>query len=115
MPPFETAEYLARIAKTKQRMAERGIEVLLVADPANMNYLTGYNGWSFYTPQLVVLAEALGEPFCIVRGLDDSAVNLGRHAVREAVKWNHIRSRGEDRHAIHDELETLAPLIRHAP
>ena len=76
MLPFETSEYLTRIAKTKKRMAERGIEVLLVADPANMNYLTGYNGWSFYTPQVVVLSEALAEPLCIVRGMDANGAKV---------------------------------------
>src|ERR1700757_4844248 len=51
----------------------------------------------------------------VASGLDDSTVNLGLHAIREAVKRNHIRSLGKHSHAIHDELETLAPLIRHAP
>lgn len=51
-------------------MARRGIDVLVAADPANMNYLTGYDGWSFYTPQCVVVALSAGEPLCIVRGMD---------------------------------------------
>src|SRR4029077_7576048 len=76
MLPFETSEYLERIAKTKKRMAERGIEVLLVVDPANMNYLTGYNGWSFYTPQAIVPSEALAEPLCIVRGMDANGAKV---------------------------------------
>ncbi len=33
----------------KERMdPAKGMEVLLVMDPANMNYLTGFDGWSFY-------------------------------------------------------------------
>jgi hypothetical protein len=28
-------------------MEAAGIELLLVVDPSNMNYLTGYDGWSF--------------------------------------------------------------------
>ena len=36
MLPFEKSEFLARVAKTKARMAEAGIEVLLATDPANM-------------------------------------------------------------------------------
>jgi Xaa-Pro aminopeptidase len=41
-------------------MARRGIDTLLVSDPANMHYLTGYDGWSFYTPQgVVVTADEL--------------------------------------------------------
>ncbi len=70
MQAFDTQEYLARIESTKLRMMQFGLEVLLVTDPANMNYLTGYDGWSFYTPQVVVVALAQDEPICIVRGID---------------------------------------------
>src|SRR5262249_26085573 len=40
--PFETSEYRDRIRRTQESMAAKGIDVLLAADPANMNYLTGY-------------------------------------------------------------------------
>ena len=32
-----------------------GAEVLIVTDPSNMAWLTGYDGWSFYVHQAVVL------------------------------------------------------------
>lgn len=51
-------------------MAKAGIEVLVVSDPANMNYLTGYDGWSFYVPQCVVLAVDADSPVWIGRGMD---------------------------------------------
>lgn len=70
MLAFDREEYLARIENTKLRMMQFGLDVLLVSDPANMNYLTGYDGWSFYTPQVVVVALAQDEPACIVRGID---------------------------------------------
>ncbi|MBT6118287.1 MAG: ectoine hydrolase DoeA, partial [Rhodospirillaceae bacterium] len=54
-PVFTKNEYAKRLAKVRAAMAEKGIEVLIEADPANMNYLTGYDGWSFYVPQLVVV------------------------------------------------------------
>lgn len=76
MALFATEEYHERITKTKARMDEAGIEVLVVADPANMNYLTGYDGWSFYVPQVVVVASAAVEPVWIGRGMD---VNGARH------------------------------------
>src|SRR5215470_6519430 len=74
--PFETSEYRDRIRRTQERMAAKGIDVLLAADPANMNYLTGYDGWSFYTPQCVVVAPALDEPLCIVRGMDANGAKV---------------------------------------
>ena len=52
---FELSEYEARIEKTQKRMAERGIDLLIVTDPANMCWLTGYDGWSFYVVQCVLL------------------------------------------------------------
>jgi ectoine hydrolase len=70
MALFETSEYLERIKKTKGRMAQTGIDVLIVADPANMNYLTGYDGWSFYVPQVVVVNIDEEEPVWIGRGMD---------------------------------------------
>lgn len=51
-------------------MAISGYDVFITSNPANMNYLTGYDGWSFYTPQLVALGQAETEPICIVRGID---------------------------------------------
>lgn len=70
MALFSTEAYLERIRNTQKRMAAAGIEVLIVCDPANMNYLTGYDGWSFYVPQAVVLSLDAGQPVWIGRGMD---------------------------------------------
>jgi len=51
-------------------MVKAGMEVLVLADPANMNYLTGYDGWSFYVPQCVVVAVDEDMPLWIGRGMD---------------------------------------------
>lgn len=52
---FSTQEYAHRLAKTRAAMAQRGVETLLITDPSNMAWLTGYDGWSFYVPQTVIL------------------------------------------------------------
>ena len=70
MSLFAKNEYLERLRKTKVRMADAGIDVLVVSDPANMNYLTGYDGWSFYVPQCVVVATDTDQPLWIGRGMD---------------------------------------------
>jgi ectoine hydrolase len=44
--------------------------VLVVSDPANMNYLTGYDGWSFYVPQCVVVSLDADTPLWIGRRMD---------------------------------------------
>ena len=43
---FTKTEYLQRLKLVKQGMERAKIEVLIVVDPANMNYLSGYDGWS---------------------------------------------------------------------
>ena len=70
MTLFERPEYLERVARTKAAMAERDIELLLVASPANQFYLTGYDGWSFYTPQMVVVAADEEQPLWVGRAMD---------------------------------------------
>jgi len=95
--PFERAEYAARIGKTRKAMHAAGIELLLVSDPTNMAWLTGYDGWSFYVHQCVLLALE-GEPVWFGRGQDangakrtvfmqhDHIVGYPDHYVQSAVR-----------------------------
>ncbi|MHC0052612.1 M24 family metallopeptidase [Actibacterium sp. D379-3] len=53
--PFSDAEYARRLAKTRAAMAARGLDVLFVEDPSNIAWLTGYDGWSFYVHQGVLV------------------------------------------------------------
>ncbi|MGR3551011.1 M24 family metallopeptidase [Pseudooceanicola sp.] len=53
--PFSPEEYERRLTKTRTAMEAAGIDVLCVTDPANMAWLTGYDGWSFYVHQGVVV------------------------------------------------------------
>ena len=55
--PFTRDEYASRLTRVRAAMDERGIDVLVAADPSNMSWLTGYDGWSFYTPQAVVVTH----------------------------------------------------------
>ena len=52
---FEPAEYTSRLADVKARMSCNGFDLLICQDPANMFWLTGFDGWSFYTPQAVIV------------------------------------------------------------
>lgn len=67
--PFSREEYAQRLAKVRQAMQAQGIELLVVTDPSNMAWLTGYDGWSFYVHQCVLLALD-GEPVWFGRGQD---------------------------------------------
>jgi ectoine hydrolase len=53
--PFTRGEYARRLAKVRQAMAARNLDVLFVEDPSNMAWITGYDGWSFYVHQGVVV------------------------------------------------------------
>ena len=44
---FGISEYQERLARTRTEMAARELELLIVSDPSNMAWLTGYDGWSF--------------------------------------------------------------------
>ena len=121
--PFERAEYEERITRTRRSMAEQGIDLLLVTDPANMNYLTGYDGWSFYVPQLVVLPID-DDPVWLGRAIDANGARVttflgpmnihgypddylhwrGRHPMDFVAAW--LRERGWGRRVIGLELDS---------
>jgi ectoine hydrolase len=67
--PFPVAEYEQRLVRVQSVMAERGFGALVVADPANLYYLTGYNAWSFYMPQCLVV-PVTGTPHLFARAMD---------------------------------------------
>ena len=67
---FPKSEYSDRVAKVKKSMQEKGIDLLISQDTANMNYLTGYDAWSFYYAQCVLVHIDLDEPFLFVRDQD---------------------------------------------
>ena len=79
MPSFSKLEYDRRLNLVRARMEQVGFDVLLTSNPANMNYLTGYDGWSFYTPQLVAVSLTSNEPICIVRGIDQPSGIVTTH------------------------------------
>lgn len=73
---FSKSEFQTRLIKTKQSMEKQGIDVLLVTDPANMNYLTGFDAWSFYVHQLLIVIAEEEEPIWVGRGIDGSAAEI---------------------------------------
>ncbi len=51
-------------------MQKKGIELLISQDTANINYLTGYDAWSFYYAQCVIVHINSDEPICFIRAQD---------------------------------------------
>jgi ectoine hydrolase len=100
--PFSRAEYDRRIAKTRAAMHQAGIELLFVTDPSNQAWLTGYDGWSFYVHQGVLLGLE-GEPIWWGRHMD--SIGAGRTCWMSA---EHIHGYGDhyvqstERHPMQD-------------
>ncbi len=55
--PFSHAEYAERIGRVRKRMAAAGLDAVFTVDPSNMAWLTGYDGWSFYVHQGVLVTH----------------------------------------------------------
>jgi len=73
---FSEEEFQQRVRKTKEMMDKDGMEMLLVMDPANMNYLTGYDGWSFYVHQGVIVSLDAQHPFWFGREQDSNGARI---------------------------------------
>lgn len=67
---FPVDEYRARLDKIRMDMERRGIDVLCLTAPENIFYVTGYDGWSFYTHQVAVIHRDHDMPLWIGRGID---------------------------------------------
>jgi Xaa-Pro dipeptidase len=86
MLSFDIQEYKERIKKTKKRMETEGIEVLFISQPANMNYLTGYDGWSFYVHQGVIVSLDKEKPIWVGRGMDANGARITTFLKDEDIK-----------------------------
>ncbi|WP_440909860.1 M24 family metallopeptidase [Candidatus Pelagibacter sp.] len=86
---FTKEEYKIRLKKVQALMQEKGIELLISQDPSNMNYLTGYDAWSFYYAQCVIVHVNCDEPICFVRDQDAGGAYIKTYLNDEnIVKYN---------------------------
>lgn len=72
---FSRSEFSGRLGKTQTAMAKSGLDTLVIVDPSNMHWLTGYDGWSFYVHQCVIV-PASDEPVWYGRGIDANGARL---------------------------------------
>ena len=77
-PAFLKPEYDDRLARVRAAMTERGLDAMVIGDPANINWLTGYDAWSFYTPQMM-LVDLHDGPFWMGRLMDAGAARFTSH------------------------------------
>jgi len=110
--PFELSEYEGRLRKVREKMVDEGVEVMIVTSPTNMYYLTGYNTFSFYIPQFLVLP--LDEDlFMVPRSLDNSSVLETTWLSQDMIRpygedyIDHYHNYKEPRHPVEYLIELL--------
>lgn len=73
---FTDREYARRLADVKERMEKAGFDLIVCQDPANMCWLTGYDGWSFYVPQCVLVHLEEDRPIWFGRAQDRRSAEM---------------------------------------
>ena len=84
-PPFSKQEYQIRLQTVRSSMADKNIDALLIGDPANMNWLTGFDAWSFYVPQVMLVLHD-HEPIWMGRKMDAGAIPLTTYLGEQSIK-----------------------------
>tara|TARA_B100001540_G_scaffold317508_1_gene351011 strand:- start:174 stop:1340 length:1167 start_codon:yes stop_codon:yes gene_type:complete len=82
---FTKEEYKKRLQKVQKSMGEKGLELLISQDTNNMNYLTGYDAWSFYYAQCVIVHINSEEPICFVRAQDAGGAYIKTYLKNENI------------------------------
>ena len=72
-PPFLKSENDDRLVRVPGTMATRGLDAPVIGDPANINWLIGYDAWSFYMTQMILIYMHDG-PFWMDREMDAGAI-----------------------------------------
>ena len=66
-------------------MLDQGIELLISHDTNNINYLTGYDAWSFYYAQCAIVHVSADQPICFVRDQDAGGAYLKTYLKKENI------------------------------
>ena len=82
---FTNQEFKTRLNNVKKSMQKKGIDLLISHDTANMYYLTGYDAWSFYYAQCVIVHTDLEEPLCFVRAQDAGGAFIKTYLKKENI------------------------------
>ena len=82
---FTKEEYKQRLSRVQKMMQEKGIELLISHDTNNINYLTGYDAWSFYYAQCAIVHVNAEEPMCFVRKQDAGGAYLKSYVKKENI------------------------------
>ena len=73
---FSQSEFNLRLEKIKSSMSNKGLDLIIITDPSNMNFITGYDGWSFYVPQGVIISLDHDQPIWFGRMQDSKGAKV---------------------------------------
>lgn len=73
---FAPEEFQQRLGRVRKAMSERGLDVLVLSDPCNLYYVSGYDAWSFYVPQVLIIECGNSCPRWIGRQMDVEGARL---------------------------------------
>ncbi|TIL29604.1 Xaa-Pro peptidase family protein [Mesorhizobium sp.] len=97
---FSVDEYKLRLRRVKDRMRSEGLDVLVVTEPANIYYLSGYDAWSFYTVQALAVFQEIESPRWIGRLIDAPTAHVTTYLPEECIfPYPDIYVHTPDRHA----------------
>ena len=82
---FTKEEYKSRLLKVQKMMQKKGIEVLISHDTNNINYLTGYDAWSFYYAQCAIVHVNAEEPICFIRQQDAGGAYIKSYVKKQNI------------------------------
>ncbi|OCK57406.1 Xaa-Pro peptidase family protein [Bradyrhizobium sp. LMTR 3] len=69
-PVFPKVEYQERLTRLRQKMNEQGLSLLVLANPANINYISGYDAMTYQNTQALLVTSADLEPVWVGRAVD---------------------------------------------
>lgn len=81
---FTEQEYDRRRRLILDAMQDRGLDALLISEPANVTWACGYDAWSFYTPQYL-LVDQHGTLIWLGRLMDRGAARFTTYLPEEQV------------------------------
>jgi Xaa-Pro dipeptidase len=86
--PFTDAELARRVAATREQMAARDLDMILLSSPENIFYLVGLDHWGYFAPTVLIVPSE-GELVLITREMERVVI---RNQVRNAVFVGHTDS-----------------------
>ncbi|MFC7135412.1 M24 family metallopeptidase [Salinibaculum sp. GCM10025337] len=74
--PFSDSVYQDRLARAQQQMDEEGLDALLLSEPTNQQYLSGYESQSWFTFQMLLVLRDEPQPVFTARNMEERAAEI---------------------------------------